>query len=49
METLAEYFAKHPEEEEEYLQAYIDQHANDEVIDYPEDWNLREAEYEYSR
>ena len=49
METLAEYFAKHPDEEEEFLQAYIDEHYNDDPVDYPEDWDLRVKEYEYSR
>ena len=40
MNELEEYFKEHPEEEEEFLEEIIRLHANDEPVDYPEDWNV---------
>lgn len=40
MNELEEYFKEHPEEEEEFLEEIIRLHANDEPIDYPEDWSV---------
>lgn len=36
-ETLEEYFADHPEEEEEFIEE-LARLQNTEPIDYPEDW-----------
>ena len=38
VEDLDEYFAEHPEEEEEFIEEMARLHCNDELIDYPENW-----------
>ena len=37
-ETLEEYFAKHPEEEDEFIDEMARLLVRDETIDYPEYW-----------
>ena len=39
-ETLEEYFADHPEEEAEFIEEMARLQNNDEVIDFPEDWDV---------
>ena len=39
-ETLEEYFADHPEEEQEFIDEMARLQWNDEVLDFPEDWDF---------
>jgi len=36
--TLEEYFKAHPDEENEFIDEMARLHANDEIIDYPDDF-----------
>jgi len=38
VEDLDEYFAEHPDEEDEFIEEMARLHANDELIDYPDDY-----------
>ena len=42
---LEQYFAEHPEEEDEFIEEMYRLSNMDEVIDYPEDWYVPEAYY----